>query len=105
MAVSASFKQQCPSCEALVPIKDIGMVGKKIDCPKCKYRFVIEFPGEAVDPEEEEAPDQAAAKATKKTKAAKEGDTAVKAGKPKLNGKGSEALAAGKNGVEAKKKL
>ncbi len=45
MAVSASFKQQCPSCEALVPIKDIGMVGKKIDCPKCKYRFVIEFRG------------------------------------------------------------
>src|SRR5437879_3920810 len=44
MAISASFKQQCPSCEALVPIKDGSMIGKKVDCPKCKYRFVVEDP-------------------------------------------------------------
>src|ERR1700730_2737177 len=46
MAIAAAFKQQCPSCEALVPVKDTGMVGKKIDCPKCKYRFVVEAPAE-----------------------------------------------------------
>jgi Protein of unknown function (DUF1559) len=44
MAVSSSFKQQCPSCEALVPIKDGSFIGKKVDCPKCKYRFVVEDP-------------------------------------------------------------
>src|ERR1700720_1986956 len=44
MAIGASFKQQCPSCEALVPIKDGSLVGKKVDCPKCKYRFIVEDP-------------------------------------------------------------
>src|SRR6516165_10145871 len=45
MAASTTFKQQCPSCEAMVSIKDSSMVGKKVDCPKCKYRFVVEDPG------------------------------------------------------------
>src|SRR5438477_6876729 len=44
MAISASFKQQCPSCETMVLIKDPKLVGKKVDCPKCKYRFVVEDP-------------------------------------------------------------
>src|SRR6516165_4026721 len=44
MAATASFKQQCPSCEAMVPIRDPGLIGRKIDCPKCKYRFVVEKP-------------------------------------------------------------
>ncbi len=44
MAISGSFKQQCPSCEAMVPIKDSSVVGKKVDCPKCKYRFVVVDP-------------------------------------------------------------
>ena len=57
MATSSGFKQQCPSCEAMVPIKDPGFIGRKIDCPKCKYRFVVEDPGEAEDAaDEEEAP-------------------------------------------------
>jgi hypothetical protein len=47
MAASTTFKQQCPSCEAMVSIKDSSMVGKKVDCPKCKYRFVVEDPGTA----------------------------------------------------------
>jgi hypothetical protein len=46
MATSTSFKQQCPSCEAMVPIRDPGLIGRKIDCPKCKYRFVVEEPVE-----------------------------------------------------------
>jgi len=41
---SASFKTPCPSCEAGVLVKDESIIGKKIDCPKCKYRFVVEAP-------------------------------------------------------------
>jgi len=57
MAANISFKQQCPSCEAMVTIRDDNLIGKKIDCPKCKYRFVVEEPAEEEDEfEEEEAP-------------------------------------------------
>lgn len=55
MAAKIEFRQQCPSCEAQVPIKDRKLVGRKIDCPKCKYRFVVEDPEAEVE-EEEEAP-------------------------------------------------
>ncbi len=44
MAVSSSFKQKCPSCEAMVSIKDPSLVGKKVECSKCKYRFLVESP-------------------------------------------------------------
>ncbi len=57
MATTSSFKQQCPSCEAMVPIRDPGLVGKKIDCPKCKYRFVVEEPVPEEGAEGEEAPE------------------------------------------------
>src|SRR5438128_2141607 len=53
MAATASFKQQCPSCEAWVPVRDANLIGRKIDCPKCKYRFVVEDPGDAADAEED----------------------------------------------------
>ncbi|HTU89761.1 MAG TPA: TIGR03067 domain-containing protein [Gemmataceae bacterium] len=55
MATPTSFKQQCPSCEAMVPIRDPKLIGRKIDCPKCKYRFVVEEPADEVDEAEEEA--------------------------------------------------
>jgi hypothetical protein len=55
MATSMSFKQQCPSCEAQVPIKDKSLIGRKIDCPKCKYRFVVESPDVEEEAEEEKA--------------------------------------------------
>jgi hypothetical protein len=64
MATSAGFKQQCPSCEAWVPVRDTNLIGRKIDCPKCKYRFVVEDPGEEVEAEEEE--EERPAKASKK---------------------------------------
>jgi flagellar basal body-associated protein FliL len=55
MAATASFKQQCPSCEAWVPVRDPNLIGRKIDCPKCKYRFVVEDPGtDAADEEQAE---------------------------------------------------
>src|SRR6266851_4206820 len=58
MATTTSFKQQCPSCEAMVPIRDPGLIGRKIDCPKCKYRFVVEDPGsgEAAEAPEKNGP-------------------------------------------------
>jgi hypothetical protein len=72
MATQSSFKQQCPSCEAMVPIRDPKLIGRKIDCPKCKYRFVVEEPVDEVEEAEEAAP------ATK----AKGGSTSVTAKKP-----------------------
>ena len=55
MAIKSSFKQQCPSCEAMVPIRDPKLIGRKIDCPKCKYRFVVEEPDDEVDEVEDGA--------------------------------------------------
>lgn len=52
MAVTGSFRQQCPSCEAMVLVKDPKQVGKKIDCPNCKFRFVVEDPKAKEDVEE-----------------------------------------------------
>ena len=54
MATTVSFKQPCPSCEHPVPIRDPKLIGRKIDCPKCKYRFVVEEP-----PAEPDDPDTA----------------------------------------------
>ena len=39
------FSVPCPSCEASVPIKGAELIGKKTECPKCKYRFVVPDPG------------------------------------------------------------
>lgn len=46
MATTTGFKVQCPSCETMVTIKNASLVGKKIDCPKCKYRFAVEAPAD-----------------------------------------------------------
>ncbi|MBM3983371.1 MAG: hypothetical protein FJ304_24490, partial [Planctomycetes bacterium] len=43
----SSFKVACPSCEAPVLIKDPKLVGTKVECPKCKYRFKVEVPPDA----------------------------------------------------------
>ena len=43
MAVSSTFKQQCPSCEAMISIKE-NMIGKKVECTKCKDKFLAERP-------------------------------------------------------------
>ncbi len=73
MASTTSFKQQCPSCEAMVPIRDPALIGRKIECPKCKYRFLVEEPADEADGDEEPA---------KKGK----GATAVTAKKPGASG-------------------
>ncbi len=50
-----SFKVPCPSCEATVLIKNPNLVGTKVECPKCKYRFKVEAPKEDT-PKGEEKP-------------------------------------------------
>ena len=75
---SSIFKQQCPTCEAMVPIKDRGLVGKKIDCPKCKARFVVADP----DAGAEDSDDKAKKKDKDDDKAAK-GKGDAKASKKK----------------------
>lgn len=40
----AGFKAPCPSCDHGVPVSDVKLVGTKIECPKCKYRFKVEAP-------------------------------------------------------------
>ncbi len=49
MAAQVLFKIACPSCEAQVPVRDETLIGKKVECPKCKYRFVVEEPDDTGD--------------------------------------------------------
>src|SRR5262245_16493883 len=56
MPANTSFKVQCPSCEAQVPVRDAALIGKKIDCPKCKYRFVVDDPSDDILDAGDEAP-------------------------------------------------
>jgi hypothetical protein len=65
----------------MVPIKDPSFIGRKIDCPKCKYRFVVEDPGTA--DEESDVEEAVPAKRAAKGKA---GGTAVTT-KRAVNGK------------------
>jgi hypothetical protein len=77
MATSVSFKQSCPSCEHPVPIRDPKLIGRKIDCPKCKYRFVVEEPPDEADEE----------KSNGKAKEESAVTTQTKKGAPAVTGK------------------
>lgn len=44
----ASVSIPCPSCEAGFAVKE-SLIGKKVDCPKCKYRFKAEMPDDGDD--------------------------------------------------------
>src|ERR1019366_6642191 len=79
MAASPTFKQQCPSCEAMISIKE-GMVGKKVECTKCKDKFIAERP------EDEEEDEKPAAKKDAKAGGKKNASTAV-SGKATAAGK------------------
>jgi hypothetical protein len=61
--MTTSFKVPCPSCEAKVTIKNLSLIGTKVECPKCKYRFKVEEPKDAP---KEEKPAEAAAPEPKK---------------------------------------
>ena len=62
---NARFNVVCPSCEANVSIRSEASIGKKVECPKCKYRFTVPEPEGYV----EEAPKKA--KKGKKEKSGK----------------------------------
>ena len=57
MAIGVSFKQECPSCEAQVTVRDAAMVGKKIECPKCKDKFIVKSPAKKKDDDDDAADD------------------------------------------------
>ncbi len=103
MAVQAAFKQPCPSCEALVPIKSANLVGKKIDCPKCKYRFLVEEPGKPEAPAEEDAPamDEAEMEALTKGKAGPVSGGKKTNGKPAKKARGAGAAGQGDEASDA----
>jgi Protein of unknown function (DUF1559) len=44
--MAKSFTVPCPSCEADVLVKNDSLIGKKIDCTKCKYRFKVPDPNQ-----------------------------------------------------------
>ena len=96
MSTSTSFKQECPICEALVPIRDPKLVGKKIKCPKCEGTFLVKAPPEDKDKDEEGV----TSSPSKKSKTAGNGKVTdkkpAKAGAKK--GKGDE------DGTDVKKK-
>jgi predicted Zn finger-like uncharacterized protein len=46
MAAKTGMKQQCPHCEAVLPIKE-AQIGKRIKCAKCGEGFLVEDPDEA----------------------------------------------------------
>ena len=63
----------CPSCEATVPIRSTSAIGKKIECPKCKYRFIAPEPPEDGDEDDGGAVKTKKKEGTKKGKKAKAG--------------------------------
>jgi hypothetical protein len=88
----------------MVPIKDPSFIGRKIDCPKCKYRFVVEDPGADEDADNDDVEEPKPAKGAKAPaapakKGAKSAASGVTAKKP-ANGKAAN----GKAGAPAKKK-
>ena len=50
-----TFKVPCPSCEAKVLIKNVNLIGTKVECPKCKYRFKVEEPKDQAPAEDAKA--------------------------------------------------
>src|SRR5262245_30705726 len=79
----ASFKVPCPSCEAPVLIKDPKLIGTKVECPKCKYRFKAEEPAPS------------AAHGAKADGTAKADDEDKKAQKTKAPGKNKKLIKIG----------
>ena len=77
-----------------MPIKDATLVGKKVDCPKCKYRFVVEDPGN-LEGEEKEAGES-------KSKIERKSSESVTGDKPKS--KIHRAEGDGEGGKKKKKK-
>src|SRR6266481_2068761 len=91
MAAKTSFKQQCPSCENMVTIRDESLIGQKIDCPKCKYRFVVEEPVDEEEDFEDESKPEKKSKPAKGKKRARDDDE----DRPRKKESGSKKLVLG----------
>lgn len=87
MTTTERFTTHCPSCDAGVAVK-AALVGKKIECPKCKFRFVVPD-APAASPAANGKAKPAADKATKAAAA----DTADEKADPKAKGKGKKGKA------------
>jgi hypothetical protein len=80
-SVAGTIKQPCPSCGVTITIKS-SLIGKKIDCPKCKFRFLVETDEQLADEDlttkksatRDKAGKAAGPKAKKRGKAATEAD-------------------------------
>jgi hypothetical protein len=93
----------------MVPIRDPKLIGRKIDCPKCKYRFIVEEPADELDEADDEGPankGKGGTAITKQKSAAAKGakapaqrraddDQDVDQGKPKKKQGGSGMLVVG----------
>jgi DNA-directed RNA polymerase subunit RPC12/RpoP len=44
MTAPSSFRERCPSCTKPVLIGNPGLVGRKIECPHCRHRFLLKGP-------------------------------------------------------------
>jgi len=44
MASNPGFTQPCPHCQVPLLLRDPSWVGKMVECPKCKQRFVVQDP-------------------------------------------------------------
>ena len=85
MPVSTNFKQQCPSCETMISIKE-SMIGKKVECTKCKDKFIAERPDD--DEPDEKSPSKKDTKPAKKnTSLPKNGETGIAGKTPLAAGK------------------
>ncbi len=92
-----NFTVPCPSCEAKVLIKNPKLAGTKVECPKCKYRFVAEAPKDAAEGD-------AAKPAAAETKDKKATDTKAEKGKDKAAvGAAAEKPEKGKKKAAGKK--
>ena len=50
---NVKFELDCPKCDEAIVIRSSAQIGKKVECPKCKYRFTVP---EMEDDDADEAP-------------------------------------------------
>lgn len=66
--MAGGFKQACPSCEAKVSVLE-DEIGKKKECPECKFRFKVEAPSKDKPAEKKPADKKPSKEAAVKAKA------------------------------------
>ncbi len=50
---NVKFELDCPKCDEPIVIRSSAQIGKKVECPKCKYRFTVP---EMDDEDDDDAP-------------------------------------------------